>query len=60
MTFLSKNKLKNNEYDGYNFFTDDEIHLAIHRLKLKSSPGPDALISRIYNTFTDEFLFNFS
>ena len=29
MTFLSKNKLENNENDGLNYFTEDEIHLAI-------------------------------
>ena len=55
MTFLSKIKLKNNENDGYNYFTDDEIHLAINKLNLKSSPGPDGLTSGLYNTFTDDF-----
>ena len=54
-TFLSKNKLETNENDGYNYFTEDEIHLAINTLKLKSSPGPDRLTSRLYKTFTDEF-----
>ena len=36
-------------------FTEDEIHLAISKLKFKSSPGPDGLTSRLYKTFTDEF-----
>ena len=60
MTFLSKKKLEKNEYDGYNYFTEDETHLAINRLNLKSSPGPDGLTSRLYNTSINEFLFNFS
>ena len=60
MKFLSKNKLEKNEYDGYNYFTEDETHLAINRLNLKSSPGPDGLTSRLYNTSINEFLFNFS
>ena len=55
MTFLSKNKLKKNENDGYNYFTEDKIHLAINKLNLKSSPGPDGLTSKLYKTFTDEF-----
>ena len=55
MTFLSKNKLENNENDGYNYFTEDEIHLAINKLNLKSSPGPDGLTSQLYKNFTDEF-----
>ena len=55
MTFLSKNKLKNNENDGYNNFTEDEIHLAINKVNLKSSPGPDGLTSQLYKIFTDEF-----
>ena len=54
-TFLSKNKLEKNENDGYNYFTEDEIHLAINKLNLKSSPGPDGLTSKLYKTFTDEF-----
>ena len=55
MTFLSKNKLKNNENDSYNYFTEDEIHLAINKLNLRSSPGPHGLTSQLYKTFTDEF-----
>ena len=55
MTFLSKHKLENNEHDGYNYFTEDEIHLVINKLNLKSSPGPDVLTSQLYKTFTDEF-----
>ena len=55
MTFLSKYKLKNHKNDGHNYFTEDEIHLAINKLNLKSSPGPDGLTSRLYKTFTDEF-----
>ena len=55
MTFLSKNKLKNIENDGYTYFTEDEIHLALNKLQLKSSPGPDGLTSRLYKIFTDEF-----
>ena len=55
MMFLFKNKLETNENDGYNHFTEDEIHLALNKLNLKSSPGPDGLTSRLYKTFTDEF-----
>ena len=55
MTFLSKNKLENNEHDGFNYFTEDEIHLAINKLNLKSSRRPDGLTSQLYKTFTDEF-----
>ena len=55
MTFLSIVKLENNENGGYNCFTEDDIHLAINKLNLKSSPGPDGLTSRLYKTFTDEF-----
>ena len=55
VTFLSKNKLENNENDGYNYFTEDEIHLAINKLNLKSSPGPDGLTSQLDKTFTDDF-----
>ena len=55
MTFLSNNKLENNLNDGYNHFTEDEFHLAINKMNLKSSPGPDGLTSRICKTFTDEF-----
>ena len=55
MTFLSKNKLEKNENDGYNYFTEDEIHLAVNKLNLKSSPGPDGLTSKLHKTFTDEF-----
>ena len=29
--------------------------MAINKLNLKSSPGPDGLTSRPYKTFTDEF-----
>ena len=47
MTFSSKNKLKNNENDGYNYFTEDEIPLVINKLKLKSSPALDGLTSRL-------------
>ena len=55
MTFLSNNNFKNNEIDGYNYFKEDEIHLAINKLNFKSSPGRDGLTSRLYKTFTDEF-----
>ena len=55
MTILSKNNFENNENDGYKYFTEDEIHLAINKLKLKSSLGPDGLTSQLYKTFTDEF-----
>ena len=55
MTFLSKNKLETNENDGYNYFTEDEVHSVINKLKLKSSHGPDGLTSQLYKTFTDEF-----
>ena len=55
MTFLSKNKLENNEIDGYRKTTRDEIHLTIVKVNLKTSPGPDGLTSRLYKTFTDEF-----
>ena len=55
MKFLSKNKLENNENDGYSYFTEDEIHLAISKFNLKSSPAPDGLTSKLYKTFTDEF-----
>ena len=53
--FLSKNKLEKNEIDGYYYFTEDEIHLAINKLNLKSSPGPDGLTCKLYKIFTDEF-----
>ena len=55
MTFLSNKKLKNNENDGYNYFKEDEIHLAINKMILKSSPGPDGLTSPLYKTLTEEF-----
>ena len=55
MTFSSKNKHEKNENDGFNYFTEDEIHLAIIKLNFKSSPGPDGVTSRLYKTFTDEF-----
>ena len=55
MTLLSKNKFKNNENDGYNYFTEGEINFAINKLNSKSSPGPDGFSSRQYKTFTDEF-----
>ena len=29
--------------------------MAINKLNLKSSPGPDGLTSQLYKTFTDEF-----
>ena len=41
--------------DGYNHFTEEEIHLAISKLNLKSCPGPDGLTSRLNKTFIDEF-----
>ena len=50
MRFLSKN-----ENEAFNYFTEDETHLAINKLNLKSSPGQDSLTSRLYRTFTDEF-----
>ena len=55
MIFLSKIELENNENDGDNYFTEDEIHLAINKSNLKSSLGPDGLTSQLYKTFTDEF-----
>ena len=55
MTFLLKNKLENDENDGYKHFTEDETHLAIEKLSLRNSPGPDGLTSRLDQTFTDEF-----
>ena len=36
-------------------FTEDKFQLAISKLNLKSSPGPDGVTSRLYKTFTDEF-----
>ena len=55
MTFLSKIKLESNENDVYSYFTEDKIHLAISKLNLKSSPGPEGLTSGLYKTFTHEF-----
>ena len=55
MRFLSKNKLEKNENEAINYFAEDETHLAINKLNLKGSPGPDGLTSRLYRTFTDEF-----
>ena len=55
MTFLSKNKLENNENDCYNYLTENENHLAMNKRNLKSSPGPDGFTYRLYKTFTDKF-----
>ena len=41
--------------DGYNHFTEEEIHLAISKLNLKSSPGLEGPTSRLNKTFIDEF-----
>ena len=35
MTFLSKTKLEKNDNDGYNYFTEDEIHLAIKKIEFE-------------------------
>ena len=47
MTILSKKKLEKDENDGYNYFAEGEVHLAIIKLNLKSSPGPDGLTSQL-------------
>ena len=36
-------------------FLEDEIHLALSKLSLKNSHGPDGLTSGLYSTFTDDF-----
>ena len=47
MRFLSKNEPEKNENEAFNYFTEDETHLAINKLNLKGSPGPDGLTSRL-------------